>query len=194
MHPPGSSASSAVALVARPLLLHDPDDVESARIIGEHLDRKLLAAAPVRVLVGGRWQVHLVPLVGQIVDLDHRDRGLRSREETVHAQRRRRARLAASGRPDSRGAEGADQRRSVMLAPRALPPGFVGLGIEIESLANRDVASLPPAAQGRQIVTAEGGKRQVGVFGGRDTATLTAAIATNRPATFNGVPKARAGR
>jgi hypothetical protein len=63
---------------------------------------------------------------------------------------------------------GADQRRSVTLAPRALPPGFVRLGIEIESLANRDVASLPPAAQGRQIVTAEGGKRQVGIFGGRD--------------------------
>src|ERR1700726_4991586 len=76
---PGSSPSSAAALVARPLFLHNPDDVESARIIGEFLDRKLLTATPVRMLVGGRWQIHLVRLVGQIVDLDHRYRGPRSR-------------------------------------------------------------------------------------------------------------------
>ena len=148
--PPGSSASSAAALVARPLFLHNPDDVESARIIGEFLDRKLLTATPVRMLVGGRWQIHLVRLVGQIVDLDHRYRGPRSREEAVHALRRHRARLAEPGRPNPRGAEGVDQRRAVMPAPRALPPGLARLGIEIELLAKHDVASLPPAAQGWQ--------------------------------------------
>src|SRR5580700_10170361 len=84
----------------------------SAWIVGEFLDRKLLTATPVRMLVGGRWQIHLVRLVGQIVDLDHRYRGPRSREEAVHAQRRHRASLAEPGRPNPRGAEGVDQRRA----------------------------------------------------------------------------------
>jgi len=98
----------------------------------------------------------------------------------VHPQRRHRARLAEPGRPNPRGAEGVDQPRAVMPAPRALPPGLARLGIEIELLANHDVASLPPAAQGWQIVTAEGGERQVGVFGGHDQAPLSASCSKGR--------------
>ena len=120
-----------------------------------------LFAPPIRMLVGGAGEVHLVPFVSQIIELhDASPARVRARKAcTASARsgemgRSRRDRATPARRPRVHG--GAPRvpslaRAGPVLRPRSIKP---------MSAFQLDVMRFPPSAQGRKIVAARRGQRE----------------------------------
>jgi len=185
MHPPGivGRPSARRPRSRRPLFLHNPDDVESApdHRRGSSNRKASDGGRQFGCSSGGRWaRFPLGPprrsdrRLGPIA-LSRPSISARGGREAVHRNSAGTVPVSREpGRPKSprrRGRRSTPARSMPGAAARACPPGLARLGIGRSSLAREFTmsASLPPAAQGWQIVTCRlGGERQVGVFGGQD--------------------------
>ena len=145
-------------------------------------DRQL--APPVGVLIDSAGQVGLLLHADQVLELDGNEPRARAREEEVQARQDRVGKLRRS-RPRSAGAnlvgrqplsfQNPQQQPAIALALMALNLG--GTRAEAaEALALRDIAPLPPAAQGRQVVRGDASKGRTRVGRGCAEPTVLAAF------------------
>ena len=105
------------------------------------------------MLVRGGRDVHRIGLVRKVVDLHHRQNRRGAGEEGVRRPRQGRDVGLSIRWQEPLAAEHSQELHSVAFPRLTLARGFAWFRKETELLLQIEVALLPPAAQGRQVVT-----------------------------------------
>jgi hypothetical protein len=113
----------------------------------------IIAPAPVRIFPIGAWHIELIDLAEEVIDLREGDCRSGARQETM--RRLHQIRGVDAGCVESR-----EQRLALDLI---VAPLLCLIGIALESVVEFEMGALGPAGEGRQIVRAEAGERQVGI-------------------------------